>query len=258
VRAPRIVDTVEHRPRVASFLRRRLDPGALTGLALTTALLMIFAALIGVGALLTMVRTNTGFANWDASLADFGAHHATATSTTVLRNVSRLGGYEGVVVLGIILVAVEWRRTRAPALVAFVALALGGQFAMAELTKLVVGRDRPDVLPLTGFSGSSFPSGHATAAATLFLTIAFLVGRRRTMRTKAVLVALAVAMASAVAMTRVFLGVHWLTDVLAGLLVGWAWFALCSIAFGGRLLHFGVPVEQAETAASRPPSLTAR
>jgi undecaprenyl-diphosphatase len=46
-----------------------------------------------------------------------------------------------------------------------------------------------------------------------------------------------------VAGTRVLLGVHWLTDVLAGLAIGWAWFALWSIAFGGRLLHFGAPAE---------------
>ena len=56
----------------------------------------------------------------------------------------------------------------------------------------------------------------------------------------------AVAIAVAVATSRVLLGVHWLTDVLAGLALGWAWFALCAIAFGGRLLRFGAPVEAAE------------
>jgi undecaprenyl-diphosphatase len=47
----------------------------------------------------------------------------------------------------------------------------------------------------------------------------------------------------------VLLDVHWVSDVIAGLFLGWAWFALCAIAFGGRLLRFGATAERATDAA---------
>jgi hypothetical protein len=53
----------------------------------------------------------------------------------------------------------------------------------------------------------------------------------------------------AAAESRVLLDVHWLTDVIAGLALGWAWFSVCAIAFGGRILRFGVAAEQAARVA---------
>jgi membrane-associated phospholipid phosphatase len=62
---------------------------------------------------------------------------------------------------------------------------------------------------------------------------------------RALIAATAVAVAVAVAGSRVLLGVHWLSDVVAGLAFGWGWFAICAIAFGGRFLVFGAPVQKA-------------
>jgi undecaprenyl-diphosphatase len=134
-------------------------------------------------------------------------------------------------------------------LVAFLVVVIAGQFAVVAVVKQVVDRHRPDLLNLTGFSGASFPSGHATAAAACFMAFALVLGRGRSPRAQAWLAGSAAGVAAAVAATRVLLGVHWFTDVLAGMLLGWAWFALCSIAFGGSLLRFGAPAEEAELEA---------
>jgi undecaprenyl-diphosphatase len=239
--------TLEHEaeihPRVAARVRSRLDPASLTGLALTVALAVLLFGTIAIGSLLLMVQTNTGLAHYDLGAARWGGDHATDDSTRFLRNVSLLGGTP--VMIGVALLAAwrQYRRTRTLAVVGFLTLVVLGQVLITNLTKLLVDRDRPDISQLTGFSGASFPSGHAATAAATFAAVALLMGRGRSRRTKALLAAGAAFIAFAVATTRVLLGVHWLTDVIAGLAMGWAWFAIASIAFGGRVLRFGQPVE---------------
>lgn len=229
--------------------RRRLDPEIVTGLALTLAVVAVVVCMAAAGVLLLMIRTKTGIARYDLTFARWGANHATSGSTTVLRGLSRLGGTAGVVTVAVIVGFVEFRRLPNRAIPALLALTVLGQFAVVNLIKVIVDRARPALDQLTGFSSSSFPSGHSASAAATFAVIALLLGRRRGRRARAALSGGAAAIAVTVAGTRILLGVHWLTDVLAGLVIGWAWFALCSIAFGGRLLDFGSPAALADNLA---------
>ncbi|MGD9795999.1 MAG: phosphatase PAP2 family protein, partial [Acidimicrobiia bacterium] len=190
-------------------------------------------------------RLNAGLARWDRSAALWGADHASAASTSLLRVVSLLGSFGGGVVVISIAAAISFARHRRRSMIMFMLTVTIGQTIITNTTKYLVGRARPDIDRLTGFSGSSFPSGHSATAAALYASVALVLGRGASWPVRTALASAAVAIATAVAASRVLLGVHWLTDVIGGLAMGWGWFAVVSIAFGGRWLHFGAPIETA-------------
>jgi hypothetical protein len=229
-------------PGRATSLAARLNPEAATGLALTLALAAIVAGGVLVGALAYLVRGETDLVRLDDSVADWGARHASAFSTDGLDAVTHLGDPTVVVVLAAVLAAVETLRTRSPWVVPFVLVVVAGNGILTTTVKNLADRVRPEVNPIAETLGPSFPSGHSSWAAAFFAAAALLLSRGRSRRVRIALSGLAAALAVAVAASRVLLGVHWLTDVLAGLALGWAWFAACSIAFGGRLLEFGAAV----------------
>ena len=239
----------EH-PLITRFVRRHHpEPASATAEALALAAVAVIVSTAAAGALLLMIRTRTGVARADLPLAEWAAEHATDSSIEIMRLISEFGGTFLVVAAAVAVTVAELLRDRRFVVPAFVALTVAGQFLLSNSIKFVVERARPTLSPLTGFAGTSFPSGHAVAAAATWACVAFLLGRRRHRHVRAVLLGLAVGIAVAVAATRVALGVHWTTDVIAGLFVGWAWFALCSIAFGGRALHFGETAKIVEDVA---------
>jgi undecaprenyl-diphosphatase len=247
VEAPRLApatigEEVRRHPGAAQVLEERAEPATLTGLALTIAAAVVVIGGLAVGVLLLMVRRDVGFARWDRSAASWGAERATDLSTEFVRILSNFGGTAGLLVIIVATAVLEYRRIPSRAILAFLATVAIGQNLLANGIKALVDRARPELSQLTGFAGSSFPSGHSTAAAAVLAAVALVASRRRSPRVRALMAGTAAGLAAAVAATRVFLGVHWLTDVMAGLALGWAWFALCSIAFGGRIMRFGTPV----------------
>jgi membrane-associated phospholipid phosphatase len=239
------------RARAVRFLRRRLDPEAATGLALTVALGLICAMAVGFGLVSDMVTSETGLYRSDASAAGWGADNATPTSTWLLGLVTWLGATVTVVAITVALGALEWLRRRRLAVLAFMLTVVVGQNLIANTVKALVERERPPVPHLAPSSGFSYPSGHSAAAAATWAAVALVLGRGRPLRVKALLGAGAAVLALAVAASRVLLGVHWLTDVVGGAALGFGWFVVCSVAFGGALLHFGAPAERVEAEEAR-------
>ncbi len=233
-----------------SFLRRRLDPATSAGLALTVGVVVAMVGGVLLAVLAFAVRSNGFLRGIDRGLATWGATHATEFSTRILRDVTQFGSTIFIIGIAVVVALVSVRRPRPGSVVAYLAVVVAGQNLIANLIKLAVDRVRPDIRPLAGFSGASFPSGHTTAAFATFAACAVVLGRGRGGRVHALLLGVAIGLATAVGGSHALLGVHWLTDVIGGAALGLAWFSLVTIAFGGRLMRFGAPIEVAQRAAN--------
>ena len=148
-----------------------------------------------------------------------------------MRDATSIGS---VVVLGVILAAVVGylvlANRRDAAL--FVAFAVVGGQILSTLLKTTFERPRPDIVPhATAVFTASFPSGHATLSAVTYLTLGALLTRvLPDRRTRIYVVSLAAFLTFIVGLSRVYLGVHWPTDVLAGWCLGSAWAVACWVA----------------------------
>ncbi|MDT7953179.1 MAG: phosphatase PAP2 family protein [Acetobacteraceae bacterium] len=111
----------------------------------------------------------------------------------------------------------------------FLLAAFAGALALQGVAKLVVGRPRPELLPHAArVFTTSFPSSHATVSAAIALAGAVLLARAGPDRRFAAVAGLiAVCLAALVGLSRLYLGVHWPTDVLAGWALGVSWGAAC-------------------------------
>ena len=149
------------------------------------------------------------------------ASHRDATLTSIARLVSDAGSFALLAPLSIVFLLLRrWKRPADD--VALVVIAAGSAL-LPIVVKVIVARPRPTVEQLSTLKSLSFPSEHTTQAAAVYLTIAILLSKGLSPRWRQLLVALAVLGGLAVAWSRVYLGVHYPTDVAAGLLLGWGW-----------------------------------
>ena len=202
-----------------------------------SALLVALVALLLLGWGLGEVSRSVARAA-DLNLVDELARHRTRLLTPIAHGLSWAGSSFVIAVWTVVFFVVLYQRRRVDALT--VALSSAGAAVIFYLDKLLVGRPRPPVQHLEAVGGGSFPSGHGTLSTAFYLAvmIAFLAGKPR----RAAVVAAAVAtelLVVGIAVSRVYLGVHYPSDVAGGVLLGGMWtavvrFSLCQTTSSSR------------------------
>ncbi len=176
--------------------------------------LAVLTALAGIG-----VRAWAPGFDAQALRAIAGGRNATLTSIAWV--VTEAGSFVLLAPLSIaFLVLRRWKRPADD--IALVVIAAGSAL-LPFVVKLIVARPRPTIEHLSHLSSLSFPSEHTTQAAAIYLTIALMLSQSLTRGWREAAIALGVVIALAVAWSRVYLGVHYPTDVTAGLVLGWSW-----------------------------------
>jgi membrane-associated phospholipid phosphatase len=219
--------------RALVHLVGRLAAGVSAHTVLYTTLLVGLVTVVGFAAggaaIYESVAENDGISRLDQPTLDAAITLRTPTNTELATGFTHLGGPIGMTVIAsLITVAMVWRwRSRTPLFLMLIATA--GSLLMTNVGKVIVGRARPplsEAVPPYEYA-FSFPSGHTLNSTVIAGVVAYLLLRRlRTTWARALTVVLAVVWTVVMGLSRVFLGHHWLTDVVFAWLLGTAWLAL--------------------------------
>ncbi len=201
--------------------------------ALVTLLVGAVAAILATAAAAEVseqvVGEHNGIAGLDRPALDWSVAHRPGWFASLVTDVTFVGGGIGLPILTVIIGGLFWWRRHTLAPLFILAAAGAGSLAMTMVGKAIIGRARPPLaLAVPPYEHSpAFPSGHTLNSTTLALVAGYLVllaADRRWLRWLTIAVALAFPII--IGLTRVYLGHHWLTDVVAGWMLGAAWSAV--------------------------------
>jgi undecaprenyl-diphosphatase len=169
-----------------------------------------------------------GTQSFDNSVMQWMAAHQSPQLQTVMLEVTSLG--TGTVVTMIVLIAglFLWLNHHKHSAILLAAATIGG-IVLDELLKIGFNRPRPQVFKWGTYAvSSSFPSGHAMSSIVVYGTVAYLAARlQQNVRSRILTMSLAAIIIILICLSRLYLGVHYPSDVLAGLVIGLAWAAFC-------------------------------
>ena len=214
---------------LAVELAKRVSANAVLVITAAIGCALVIALTAAGAEIYESVEDGEGLAGFDRPVLDGALGLRSATADRLITWFTNLGGLVGMTIIaGAITLAMVLRwRSRTPLVLMLIAVA--GSLAMTTIGKVVVGRVRPptaDAVPPFETS-PSFPSGHALNSTVIAGLVAYLLLRRlNSSVARVVTVVLAAAWALGIGLSRVFLGHHWLTDVMVGWTLGLAWLAL--------------------------------
>lgn len=201
------------------------------------------AAFLGLFAKITLKFVREGESSLltiDTAIMNWIAEHRTSWLNMAATDLTALGSSSVVTLLSIVgLILLLLTRDRIDALQLVIAAI--GSGVWTNLLKRGFERSRPTILPrLVEATGYSYPSGHALTSAAMYLTLALIACRYvRSTHKQSIVIALSVMVVAIVALTRVYLGVHYPSDITSGVLFGWAWALILGSGFSyiGRRLN---------------------
>jgi membrane-associated phospholipid phosphatase len=202
------------------------------GLAFCAALLIFALGWLCVAFVAFLVRESPPLLEIDSSVAGWAHVHGSDYSVQATTAVTLLGDTIVVTGLAVVLGTITWARRREFRTLVFLTAIVVGDAAITIAVKLLMDRARPTLNPITDMLGPSFPSGHSSMAAAFYAAAALVLVQGRSRATTSAIAGAAVGIAVGVAASRVFLDLHWLSDVVAGLAFGWGWFAFCVLSIG--------------------------
>jgi undecaprenyl-diphosphatase len=214
--------------RQVRFLQARLSPEGYLGLHLTVGLLVILAAGWWFGEIAEDVSRNAATRVLDESVTSWFQVHATPALTHAMRFVTFFGSV-GFVAAASVCVAIVLIVRKSWYQLLTLALTVGGGSLLNILLKHFFHRQRPVLEnPLVTLSSFGFPSGHTMGSTLLYGLLALFVAHSvRTWRLRALVSCFAALWVALIGLSRIYLGAHYLTDVLGAIAVGLAWLAFC-------------------------------
>ncbi len=242
-------------PRQVAWLGRRLEPATPRGFPLTFAVAVAALAAWFFGGLTQDVVGHDEMALVDPKVTFWLLAHRVGWLTGAMKASTWLGSTAVIVPLGLAIGGWFLVRRRDWRPLAMLAVTVGGAIVTYDIVKPPVGRARPPASAWIGhYTGFAFPSGHATQAVAFYAMAAIVLGASFTGRRRVISWGLAVAAGLIVGFSRLYLGAHWLSDVLAGYALGIAWVALVSaIRFATSRSRSDSPVERGELPRSAEP-----